>query len=297
MKDSSGTAPFAKRQLRPALLLIMLAWMVSPASRAQVQHLYFYSASPPERVFNGPISGRGTHLNLLRFVLTPTTPSAFVSATASYGLALRVAEARLRDGHDAAGYIYRITANPRFYDVTLSLERFLESESASGGVTAQRRPLARLIQAAIRFYGDNREFVSEDRILPSMVSWAMPVVGINEPDGRFRVQEGARRDNPRWDGTRNSQANINRYPNIHWPAGGLSEELLAVAAPGGWLHPALVPDCEPPQREKRDTGDVSCSGPQPLINLSRLLGVLAIMSSEQDSWDRSASSRRTSDEL
>lgn len=308
MNRAHMTASAAKA--RPRLMLaLMLAAMAlhATASYAQTHYVYRFSFTPPAQVFSDGFPPTGADLNLLNYLSGTRGVTGFVSVTASYANIQEMATTSLYYAPPgrSVGYIYRISTDSTFYDVSTSVRRFFEQEQRLG-ISGPHRSLMRTIEGALPLESSQR-LVATRGIAPGMIQWGTPVRLVRERDGVNRLSADAPRDNPHWIGYEDSRiANANPYP-VTWPdaaqasssesctpsddegaaGGNCTGDVYAVAteAPGGieqalhYYSPFDFADCSSSssdRREKRSAGSAICST-LPVVNLSRLLRVAEIM--------------------
>lgn len=308
-------ASTAKARLRLISVLLLLQVAAhAPDLYAQTHYVYLYTWRPPQKVFANGFQALGDDLNLLNYATASSLMTGFVTTTASYRNAQDHALAALQytSGGRLSGYIYRISTDNTFYDLNLSVRHFFHQQRQAGTIEARHRSLMHDIERALPL-DDSEQFVVPHRIPPGMIQSSTRVDLVSGADGRRRIEEGERRDNPNWVGYEDRRVtNPNPYP-ISWPEddaagsfgsctppigaideggaiGGNCTDVLAVAAGSaegieGAMHrygPFEFADCSSSsssKREKRDIGSATCPELR-LINLSRLKRVLWILVSD-----------------
>lgn len=304
------TKALAHLRLLSALLLLQLA-AHAPNVYAQAHYVYRYSSAPPAEVFANGFQALGSDLNLVSYARASGSMTGFVTTSASYRNAQEHAHVSLQYAPMGRlwGYIYTISADNTFYDLNMSVRRFFQQENQAGTVEPRRRALMQSIGLVLPLE-TSEHFVTPNAIPSEMIRSSVRVRLVRGSDGRFQLEEGERRDNPNWIGYEDSRVtNPDPYATT-WPdddvaaspgrctppigeideggaTGGNCTGVYAVAAEGtGGIEQALryyspfdFADCSSSssRREKRDSNAVICPRLR-LTNLSRLMGVLSIMS-------------------
>lgn len=275
------------------------AWMFGcSVSHARVRYVYVYAEIPPDRMFSAapgekPIKPedvvlrpRGEHLSLINHVMTPSQPGAFITVSSSEQTVRRQAAVALRNRPGVTGYIYELRADQSFYDVRLSLQRFVEQQR-SMDLDYRYPGLEMALGVLIRMIENDGLFVTNQAILSGMVLSSTGYRGIYRPDGSLESTQVVSSQN-NWSAFRygaNSGPSANTVPyDISWPQDTslLGHLWVTEGEPGGWVQAALASQCLTGQgpsshRHKRDAGEAGCAVP-PLIDLWQRLKIVAIMS-------------------
>lgn len=285
------------------VLLLALCGAFPSQAWAKIHFVYRFDTRPPSEIFSTGFVPRGNNADLLQHVISSyRDDSAFIGTTSSYEAALRFARTQLRGVSDVTGYIYEIAADDSFYEVTSSLEGFLERERAAG-IHPDNRFMALTVDMAIAEFRWEHEFVATRPIAASSIYWGIEVNVMRESHGSVRVEQGSRHDHASPRERPNTFANLDPYP-VTWSSGAAptlacadsnddaegpagvncTGDLYAAADGGDYVHPAMLPWCSSPQnrqKEKRSIDTASCSGGVSLINLSKLARAnVAIISSK-----------------
>jgi len=240
-----------------------------------------------------------------------------IATTASLEAAENFANTYVQADPDAPGYIYRIEADDSFYEVTASLESFLEQERQRG-FPPRFRAMELTLQNAIQEYRWQQEYVSTVPIPPSLIAWARPYQGEVFADGSIAMREGAIQDNWNWAGVRNTFSNTGNYW-VTWPDSASSSPVsscteaigsLSIAAgmnctddlygiaeggreDGDPIHQALLPSSCPSSPKEKRSGNTPLCFPLAyrIVNLSKRMRIDSVIYSEVGdgeswSWDK-----------
>jgi len=284
---------------------------------AKVSVVYRFDTRPPSEIFSSGFAPRGGDTNLIRHALAWTEESAFIATTASLEAAENFANTYVQADPDAPGYIYRIEADDSFYEVTASLESFLEQERQRG-FPPRFRAMELTLQNAIQEYRWQQEYVSTVPIPPSLIAWARPYQGEVFADGSIAMREGAIQDNWNWAGVRNTFSNTGNYW-VTWPDSASSSPVsscteaigsLSIAAgmnctddlygiaeggreDGDPIHQALLPSSCPSSPKEKRSGNTPLCFPLAyrIVNLSKRMRIDSVIYSEVGdgeswSWDK-----------